>query len=1006
MKKILLIIVIFLIIIPATIISANDERYNIKIEENTIFENNIDLTVDIENMQENSSYSIKVEYEDNKVIEKDISLENEIINIKFDDEGIKNINVVLYKDNEEKINEVRTVYYIKPYEKQFLDELSNKSTTVHLRDTFDTSGSWDDYEKSFDLIKKVGIRNIRTDIFYNYAEGEKRSESTKEEYWKYCDEWIQKASENNINVVLLLSSIWEDFDGGKAIVYSDDDINKFTVFANKILERYPQIVDFEIINEPNYNSRYVTEERVEAYSKLVSDIYLELKSKNQNINILTGGLAWNKAATPDVQMLPKDFYNLLNKYNCYKYADSYAIHAYGSSNEKIQNNSLISKLVEYKNICNDSGGFLKQYITEYGVSSSKDIEKNSITEEIQANMLVQQTVLMDYYNADYANIYNFKNVEKYENESTEGNYGLMRSDYTPKLSYYAIKNLLTNTNGAEYIGAMSIDENLEAHLYDKDGKPLLIVWSKERENEIKIEYKDFKAKDIYGKEIKPDDDNKITITTSPVYFEEIDCNYFYQSISNTIIEKYNEFEEKYAEQILSATEIQDIIQTLKQNIQNISNFSSLADTIAIDMMKSHYNIGNSLINAYKEKNLDIEYVTLSSMLDMLDDIGNSYEDLITVSTCTQNIDLVNTAKAIKNVEDIINDNQELNMVYPSKILELSKDFYETADYIKGLDEENDIKSGLISSKGLHSELLANWATEFANIYIDEYIENNPVEIIYSYKELTNEDVIATLTSDAEINVTNNLNSKEHIFTENGTFEFEYTIKGQAFTKIATVNNIDKTPPIITGVENGQTYESVMPVITDEHSITITLSKDGIVQEDYKQGDIITEVGNYELIVKDAATNTTIITFSIEESKTQIEITSEKYEIDDKYITKIQPKTTVMEFKIAIETNATEIKIYNKNNETINDDEKIGTGMKVELKNGNETKTFTVIVRGDINGDGETDFTDILKINQARLNKIILEEMYSIAADVTEDGKVDFIDIVKINKFRLHKIDEV
>ena len=77
------------------------------------------------------------------------------------------------------------------------------------------------------------------------------------------------------------------------------------------------------------------------------------------------------------------------------------------------------------------------------------------------------------------------------------------------------------------------------------------------------------------------------------------------------------------------------------------------------------------------------------------------------------------------------------MIYPNKILQFSQDYYEKADYINSLKEENDIKTGLIISKNLHSKLLADWAIQFANLYIDEYITNNPVEITYTTTTLTN-----------------------------------------------------------------------------------------------------------------------------------------------------------------------------------------------------------------------------------------------------------------------------
>ena len=139
---------------------------------------------------------------------------------------------------------------------------------------------------------------------------------------------------------------------------------------------------------------------------------------------------------------------------------------------------------------------------------------------------------------------------------------------------------------------------------------------------------------------------------------------------------------------------------------------------------------------------------------------------------------------------------------------------------------------------------------------------------------------------------------------------------------------------------------------------------------------------------------------------KISVTSKKYEIREKYITKVLPKTTVKTLKEGLETNAKEIKVYAKDKNELNETQIVGTGMQVELKLGKEIKIFTIVVTGDVTGEGQTDIKDIVKINRHRLHKIILEEENIIAGDVTGEGQVDIKDIVKINRFRLHKIAEM
>ena len=137
-----------------------------------------------------------------------------------------------------------------------------------------------------------------------------------------------------------------------------------------------------------------------------------------------------------------------------------------------------------------------------------------------------------------------------------------------------------------------------------------------------------------------------------------------------------------------------------------------------------------------------------------------------------------------------------------------------------------------------------------------------------------------------------------------------------------------------------------------------------------------------------------------------EITSEQYIIQDIYISKIQPKTTIKEFKEQIQTNSNQVKLYNNGEEIQVDDEIIKTGMQIEIEFAGKTKTFTLAVDGDVNGDGKADFKDIVSMNRHKLNKKKLNEVELIAGDVNNDNKVDFKDIVKVNRYRLNKITQL
>lgn len=820
-------------------LSQEEQEYSINLEENEIVDaNELNLEIKINDFKEQNVYKIIIELQQEVVYNNNLT--NQINNIKLNlsNEGKNEIKINIYNDEKE-YNKSINIYYIKPYENEFLDTLSNKGVQVHYR----SNTSWEDYKKSIPLIKMLGCKNIRADIFYSGVV--KRNGTFNFEYY---DRWIKEASDNGINILLELNGLYFG-EGTSTKADSDEKKEKIAIFFRELYERYNQIKKYEILNEPNFE--YISDQDLKNYSDIVK--VAKENAKGKKIEIISGGLAYlDKNSSKQISIF--DFLDKLTLNNGYKYSDGYSYHPYDGSSTNKQNPNFYENLQKIKRKLNEYGGFLKNAITEYGIA----IYGNN-TVEVQAEKIVQQTVLTDSYNIDIANIYNFWDTK---NDGSTANYGIIYNNYTPKPSYYAMKNYYQNTNGAEYIGSLNITNGLEAHTYDKDGHPLIIAWSNNTDNTYNFTLNQMTAKDIYGKEITPDSNGQIQITTSPVYLYNVPTNYFYQAISNTATTKYNEFTENYADQISKVQGLQQTINTLNQRMKDLSSTSNLDETTSINLMKQHFNLGNTLIQAYKSGTLQIEYVKLSSMLDALNDIGNSFEDLVTVSAKTRNANISETLNTINKADNLINDN-DIEMIYPSKILQFSQDFYDKASYINGLEEENDIKTGLIVSKNLHSKLLSDWATQFANLYIDTYIKNNPVTIDYSETNPTNQNVTATLRTNAQITINNNSNSKVYTFTQNGTFTFDYTIKGQTFQQTATVNNIDKTAPTIEGVENDRLYLSeVTPKASDTNLKEVLLYKDNNQVQNYQQNTKITEDGHYKLVAEDLAGNQTSVEFDI------------------------------------------------------------------------------------------------------------------------------------------------
>lgn len=102
----------------------------------------------------------------------------------------------------------------------------------------------------------------------------------------------------------------------------------------------------------------------------------------------------------------------------------------------------------------------------------------------------------------------------------------------------------------------------------------------------------------------------------------------------------------------------------------------------------------------------------------------------------------------------------------------------------------------------------------------------------------------------------------------------------------------------------------------------------------------------------------------------------------------------------IETNG-EISVFDKLGSLIGDNSLVTTGCLVNIKFPSSTNSYSIIVSGDVNGDGTLSVLDIVKINNHLIDSDkILTGLYYTAADYNTDSELSVLDIVKINNMLL------
>ena len=98
-----------------------------------------------------------------------------------------------------------------------------------------------------------------------------------------------------------------------------------------------------------------------------------------------------------------------------------------------------------------------------------------------------------------------------------------------------------------------------------------------------------------------------------------------------------------------------------------------------------------------------------------------------------------------------------------------------------------------------------------------------------------------------------------------------------------------------------------------------------------------------------------------------------------------------------------VKVYDKNGKEVAATAKVGTGMTVKLMDGSTVKeSLTVIVTGDVNGDGNISVTDMMSIKSHLLKKSTLSGVYATAADTSGDSKLSITDFMQVKAQLLGK----
>ncbi len=132
------------------------------------------------------------------------------------------------------------------------------------------------------------------------------------------------------------------------------------------------------------------------------------------------------------------------------------------------------------------------------------------------------------------------------------------------------------------------------------------------------------------------------------------------------------------------------------------------------------------------------------------------------------------------------------------------------------------------------------------------------------------------------------------------------------------------------------------------------------------------------------------------------IASSKYTIKNSNITGLSTNLKVSTFTSNISVQNGTIQLVSPQG-ALKTSGVVATGDKLQLKykdSGNIYKSYSIVIYGDVNGDGDISIVDLLRVQKHLLKTTQLSGPYYTAGDVSKDGSVTVLDLLRIQKHLL------
>lgn len=328
-------------------------------------------------------------------------------------------------------------------------------------------------------------------------------------------------------------------------------------------------------------------------------------------------------------------------------------------------------------------------------------------------------------------------------------------------------------------------------------------------------------------------------------------------------------------------------------------------------------------------------------------------------------------------------------------------------------------SDTVLQSGLAYAKVKGWNTRYksllggATILAESYISKGQDTLYFQKFNVVNKDSLFSHQYMANVTaaITEGKSTAKGYTDKNQKFVFRIPIYDNmpdskvTFTDTGNPNHYLKSLSIngysLTPVFSSSTTSYSLVVDSTVDKIKVTATPVASTSSVSGTGEYTLKVGNNTISVVCKAQNGAERTYTIKVAKEKAatgewSISSSKYSIGT-YITGVSQQTSSADFLKSVSVTNGTVKLLSSQGAEYTGT--VCTGNKLGVYQGNTlVKTYDIVVKGDVNGDGKVGMADLVKVNRHLLNISQLQGLEALAADVNNsEGTISMADLVMINR---------